>query len=90
MDSPMATRIDLMVQRYREAIVTKRLKPGDTLDMAAEARRLNAPIARVRQAFRILANLGLVSLEPGGQVVVQPNTLQSLQSLEFDLTRRRA
>jgi DNA-binding GntR family transcriptional regulator len=90
MDSPLATRLDLIVQRYREAIVTKRLQPGQELDIVREAKRLNAPLPLVRQAFRTLANMGLVSLKPQGRVVIQYNTLQSLQSLEFDLTRRRA
>ncbi len=90
MYSPLANRLDLLVQRYREAIVKKRLAPGQELTAEDEARALNVPVVLVKKAFRQLAGLGLVELKPGNIIVVKPNNIQSLQALEFVMTRRRA
>ncbi|NMP21120.1 GntR family transcriptional regulator [Sulfobacillus harzensis] len=90
MYSPLANRLDLLVQRYREAIVKKRLTPGTVLSAESEAKVLNVPASLVRNAFRHLANMGLVELSAGGQATVKANNILSLQSLEFTLTRRRA
>lgn len=90
MYSPLANRLDLLVQRYREAIVKRRLQPGQELVAHEEASQLNVPTHLVQSAFRQLANLGLVELKSGGRAVVRSNNIQSLQSLEFVLTRRRA
>ncbi|MCY0877686.1 MAG: GntR family transcriptional regulator [Firmicutes bacterium] len=90
MYSPLAHRLDLLVQRYREAILTKRLKPGQEVDFEAEARLQNIPLPLMRACFRQLANMGLVELRSKGRAVVRTNNIQSLQSLEFGLTRRRA
>jgi DNA-binding GntR family transcriptional regulator len=89
MYSPLANRLDLLVQRYREAILTKRVNPGQELSASEEARVLNVPDALVRRAFRQLASLGLVDLKPEGRAVIKANNIQSLQALEFVLTRRR-
>lgn len=89
MYSPLANRLDLLVQRYREAIVTQRVRPGQELVAQDEAKALNVPMPLVRSAFRQLAGLGLVDLKPGGVVVVKTNNIQSLQALEYVLTRRR-
>lgn len=89
MYSPLANRLDLLVQRYREAILKKRLAPGQELVLEDEAKVLNVPTRLVRSAFRQLATLGLVELKTGGRAVVKTNTIQSLQALEFVLTRRR-
>lgn len=89
MYSPLANRLDLLVQRYREAILTKRVQPGQELVTADEAKVLNVPVQLVRSAFRQLASLGLVDLKPEGHVQVKTNNIQSLQALEFVLTRRR-
>lgn len=89
MYSPLANRLDLLVQRYREAIVTRRLQVGQELLMTDEAAVLNVPVTLVRSAFRQLSSLGLVELKPGGLAVVKSNNIQSLQALEFVLTRRR-
>lgn len=90
MYSPLANRLDLLVQRYREAIVKRRLLPGSELSLQSEAKVLNVPPSLVRQAFRQLAAMGLVELLPAGQARVRANNIQSLQALEFNLTRRRA
>ncbi len=90
MYSPLANRLDLLVQRYREAIVKRRLLPGSALSVQSEAKVLNVPPTLVRQAFRQLAAMGLVELLPEGQARVNANNIQSLQALEFNLTRRRA
>lgn len=89
MYSPLSNRLDLLVQRYREAIVTKRLKTGQELTIADEAKVLNVPPQLVRSAFRQLTNLGLVEFHPGGRVTIKSNNIQSLQALEFVMTRRR-
>lgn len=89
MYSPLANRVDLLVQRYREAILTKRVQAGQELLVSAEAKALSVPEALVRRTFRQLASLGLVDLGPGGRAVVKTNNIQSLQALEFVLTRRR-
>ena len=89
MYSPLANRLDLLVQRYREAILTKRIKPGQELVVQEEAKALNVPTHFVLTAFRQLANMGLLDLKPGGRAEVKPNNIQSLQALEFVLTRRR-
>ncbi len=90
MYSPLANRMDLVVHRYREAIVTKRLAPGTELVSAEEAATLNVPVSLVRNAFRQLASMGLVELLPQGRVRVKTNNIQSLQALEYGHTRRRA
>ncbi|MCY0900374.1 MAG: GntR family transcriptional regulator [Firmicutes bacterium] len=90
MFSPLAHRLDLLVQRYREAILTKRLKPGQEIRFEEEARSQNVPLPLMRSCFRQLANMGLVELRPGGRAVIRTNNIQSLQSLEFGMTRRRA
>lgn len=90
MYSPLANPLDLIVQRYREAIVTKRLSPGSTLWADEEAHALGVPIHIVKAAFRTLGSVGLIDLQTGGKAVVKSNTIQSLQALEFGLTRRRA
>ena len=90
MYSPLANRLDLLVQRYREAIVKKRILPGQELQVEDEAKVLNVPPRLVRSAFRQLASLGLVELKSKDSAVVQSNNIQSLQALEFVLTRRRA
>lgn len=89
MYSPLANRLDLLVQRYREAIVTRRLKPGAELVAEDEARTLNVPVHLVRNAFRQLSTLGVAELAAGGRLIVKANNIQSLQSLEYGLTRRR-
>ncbi len=89
MYSPLANRLDLLVQRYREAMLTKRILPGQELLLADEAQALNVPIAVVRAAFRQLATMGLVELQAGGRAVVNSNDIQSLAALDFVLTRRR-
>ncbi|MCL5115794.1 MAG: GntR family transcriptional regulator [Firmicutes bacterium] len=89
MYSPLANRLDLLVQRYREAIVTKRLQPGAELIAAEEAKALNVPTRLVQSAFRDWGALGLVELESGGRAKIKANNIQSLQSLEYGLTRRR-
>lgn len=89
MYSPLANRLDLLVQRYREAILTKRIHPGQELLASDEAKVLNVPMPLVRTAFRQLASLGLVDLKPGGVAQVKRNNIQSLQALDFMLTRRR-
>ena len=90
MYSPLAHRLDLVVHRYREAIVTRRLQPGTQLSITAEAQALNVPPSLVRNAFRHLAAMGLVDLGVGGMVTVKANNIQSLQSLEYHHTRRRS
>lgn len=90
MYSPLANRMDLLVQRYREAVVTRRLAPGSELVLADEAAILNVPVSLVRNAFRQLASLGLVELLPQGRARVKTNNIQSLQALEYGHTRRRA
>lgn len=90
MDSPLAHPLDLLVQRYREAILTKRLMPGTKLLVSDEARAIGVSLRLMRSAFRSLATMGLVTLEAGGQVVIGEKTIQSIQSLGFGSTRRRA
>jgi len=90
MYSPLANRLDLLVQRYREAIVKRRLTPGAILLVEDEAKVLNVPIQLVRTTFQHLATMGLVELQMGGRAIVKSNNIQSLQSLEYGITRRRA
>ena len=89
MYSPLTNRLDLLVQRYREAMLTKRILPGQELQLADEAQALNVPKWLVRAAFRQLATMGLVELQVGDRALVQGNNIQSLAGLDFVVTRRR-
>lgn len=78
-----------VASRYRDAIITKRLPAGMVIDLNREASDLGLPIKLLKQAMRILTTMGLVSWPSEESVQVRQLTTQTLQDLEYGLTRRR-
>ncbi len=54
----------------REAIITRSLKPGETLNLEATAKALGISATPVREAFQILARDGLIELSQNRAAVV--------------------
>lgn len=75
--------------RYRDAILTKRLPSGMSLDIVQEAQELGIRPTLLKQAIQILITMGLVEWEGNGQVRIKTLSTQSLQDLDYSLTRRR-
>lgn len=90
MAAPLSVNEGLLVQRYREAIIRGQFKPGHVLVFAGEAARLGVSRGVIRRAMHSLASQGLVELGEGETATVRPLTINSLQDLEYTLTRRRA
>jgi DNA-binding GntR family transcriptional regulator len=80
---------DMLASRYRDAIATKRLPTGMVLDLKEEAADMGIPLSLIKQAMRILTTMGLVSWPSPDSVKIREMTTQTLQDLEFSLTRRR-
>ncbi|PSR29183.1 MAG: GntR family transcriptional regulator [Sulfobacillus thermosulfidooxidans] len=75
--------------RYRDAILTKRLPAGMSIDITQEARDQGLNPSLLRQAMQILTTMGLVEWEGKSQVKIKSLTTQTLQDLGYTLTRRR-
>ncbi len=78
-----------VASRYRDAIITKRLPIGATIVLDREAKELGISLKVLKQAMRILTTMGLVSWPTPDTVQVRALTTQTLQDLEYSLTRRR-
>jgi DNA-binding GntR family transcriptional regulator len=78
-----------LAARYRDAILTRRLSPGTSIDIVQESRDLGIKPAQLKQAMQILVTMGLVESAGPGRVRVKSLNTQSLQDLDFTLTRRR-
>ncbi len=78
-----------LAARYRDAILTKRLASGASIDLVQEAHELGIKLAPLKQAMQILTTMGLVESEGPGRVRVKNLSTQSIQDLDFTLTRRR-
>jgi GntR family transcriptional regulator, galactonate operon transcriptional repressor len=61
----------VVVDRIGEAIVSGRLRPGEVIDLAALETELGASRSVVREAFRVLADKGLVHAKPKRGTVVR-------------------
>lgn len=71
-------------EKLKESIICNKIKPGDCLSEVMIAGALNMSRTPVREATKILANEGLLDIQPGIGVIVKPVSLKDLTEL-FDL-----
>ncbi len=76
-------------QRYRDAILTRRLAVGTTITLDDDARDLGISRSLLSRALRLLVNEGLIEWQSPNVAVVRSLTTQSLQDIGFTMTRRR-
>ena len=54
----------------RKAILSRKMKEGESLSLESVAEQLNVSITPVREAFQILARDGLIKLRPNKGAIV--------------------
>jgi DNA-binding GntR family transcriptional regulator len=84
---PGLAAVDTLQERVaawlRNAIVTGRLPPGERLVQADIAEQLRVSLTPVREAMRVLAAEGLLTLSPRRGVTVRMLTLPEVQELRM-------
>ncbi|WP_428649632.1 GntR family transcriptional regulator [Roseibium sp.] len=72
---------DQVADLLRDLIVTGRLAPGEKLQIAALARKLDVSLTPMREALKILAEERLIELTPNRPTVVAPVTADYARAL---------
>ncbi|UCF90867.1 MAG: FadR family transcriptional regulator [Desulfobacterales bacterium] len=84
---PRGSLVNFVVERIKEALINKEIKPGDYLPAEAElAKNLNVGKSSVREALKMLQALGVVVVRRGqGTVICKKPGEDSVNPLIFQL-----